>query len=62
MKEIKGMYNISLSDEDYFCRELNRKVESLQKDGLEVEIQYQVNSGKNFLNGKLYSALVIGRG
>ncbi|NGS95767.1 hypothetical protein G6Z25_02380 [Clostridium perfringens] len=53
--KIKGMYMIVNSDVEDFYRDLIEKVNILQEDKQEVEIQYQIN------NNEFFSALVIGR-
>ena len=49
------MYMIVNSDVEDFYRDLIEKVNILQEDKQEVEIQYQIN------NNEFFSALVIGR-
>lgn len=51
--KIKGMYMIVNSDVEDFYRDLIEKVNILQEDKQEVEIQYQIN------NNEFFSALVI---
>lgn len=59
MKKIKGVFNISNTEEKQFRENLQKAINDLQNDNQEVEVQYKVN---NFDNGQLvYSALVLGR-
>lgn len=59
MKKIKGVFNISNTEEEQFRKNLQSAINQLQDDYQEVEVQYKVN---NFDNGQLvYSALVLGR-
>ena len=49
---------------DEFNRALNRKVQAMQAEGLDVEIQYQTSGVSNpkFIQADIiYSALLIGR-
>jgi hypothetical protein len=57
--KIVGIYNINNTDDELFCKDLIKNINTLQNDGQEVEVQYQVNS---FPNGQIVlSALVLGR-
>ena len=49
---------------DEFNRALNRKVQSMQEEGMDVEIQYQTSGVSNpkFIQADIiYSAILIGR-
>jgi hypothetical protein len=57
--KICGVYTINNTDGSTFYNTVRNTIDSLQDDGQEVEVQYQVNT---LLNGQIVqSALILGR-
>jgi chitinase len=64
---IKGIFLIVNSDPQVFYNEVTEKINELQSDGLDVEVQYSTDTVKegnerNIIIRISHSALLLGRG
>lgn len=61
MNDIIRIHNTSNTNHVQFVDDLNESVVEMQKNGLVVEVQYQVNVIGTGHSQLVYSALVLGR-
>ena len=59
---IKKFETVSSSSQYSFDTSLERVINTMQRHGYEVEIQFSTACRDNALNDHVFSALVIGRG
>lgn len=61
MKKIIGVASPSSNNHEKFINLVSDWVNSFQKDGQEVEIQFSTNPINDKTNPVVYSALIVGR-